>query len=88
MQGVAHVPFESFSLILLLSSGSLVAVSYQQMETEHTRIIFEEDDLTYAAAIGVRRRGVEQLAPFLAHTPSVKVPVVITSNTPLRMDTT
>ncbi|MEA4865075.1 MAG: hypothetical protein VB088_06700 [Sphaerochaeta sp.] len=71
-----------FLLILLLSSGSLVAVSYQQMETEHTRIIFEEDDLTYARQLSVFADEVfEQLALFLAHTPSVKVPVVITSNT-------
>ena len=71
-----------FLLILLLSSGSLVAVSYQQMETEHTRIIFEDDDLTYARQLSVFADEVfEQLALFLAHTPSVKVPVIITSNT-------
>lgn len=68
--------------ILLILSCSLSAASYQQIETEHTRIIFEEEDVAYAQHVSVFADEVfEELASFLLHTPSVKVPVIITSNT-------
>jgi len=69
-------------LVLLFSSASLLAVSYQQIETEYTRIIFEEEDVAYARHVSVFADEVfEQLTSFLSHTPAAKVPVIVTSNT-------
>ncbi|MDD3424335.1 hypothetical protein, partial [Sphaerochaeta sp.] len=54
-------------LLVLLVSASLFAVSYQQIETEYTRIIFEEEDVAYARHVSVFADEVfEQLTSFLS----------------------
>ncbi len=69
-------------LVLFLGSAVLCADSYQQIETNHTRIIFEERDLMYGQQVAVFADEVfEQLSAFLSHTPNRKVPVIVTSNT-------
>lgn len=69
-------------LLVLLLGSALFAASYQQMETVHTQIIFEEGDVQYASDVAAFADEVfEELSAFLIHTPSEKVPVVITGNT-------
>lgn len=69
-------------LILFLCSIFSSVFAYQQIETQHTRIIFEEDDQIYAQEVASFADEVyENLASYLDYESDGKVPVVMTGKT-------
>jgi len=69
-------------LLLFLFALLPLSASWQQMETEHTRIIFEQQDLEYAQHLSSFADEVyEELASFLSYTEKPKVPVILSGRT-------
>ncbi|WP_320121401.1 hypothetical protein [uncultured Sphaerochaeta sp.] len=69
-------------LILFLCSIFSSVFAYQQIETQHTRIIFEEDDQIYAQEVASFADEVyENLASYLDYESEGKVPVVMSGKT-------
>nr|WP_321304845.1 hypothetical protein [uncultured Sphaerochaeta sp.] len=69
-------------LILFLCSISSSLVAYQQIETQHTRIIFEEEDQIFAQEVASFADEVyENLASYLDYESDGKVPVVMSGKT-------
>jgi len=69
-------------LFLFLFTLLPLSASWQQMETEHTKIIFEQQDLMYAQHLSSFADEVyEQLALFFSYTETHKVPVILSGRT-------
>ncbi len=68
--------------LLFFFSISISLFAYQQIETQHTKIIFEEQDQMYAREVASFADEVyENLASYLDYESEGKVPVVMTGKT-------
>ncbi len=69
-------------LLLILFCLLPLSASWEQMETEHTRIIFEQQDLEHARHLASFADEVyEELALFLSYSEKAKVPVILSGRT-------